>query len=286
MALPVEQIDLKNLSVNAKALLAQIDKGALVTDEDIVSTALGRVFNQIQGILLNNLRRAINTTKEFNTPELSGHLEIVFSNPDIIRVNSSDGRLNLFASASAVAGDWNDMEAGIIVARDTLGFKGTNTPEERSKYWKEIIYAPAREGAAAPEEVSRGKKQSFRSKAKDAYSRTIEARLDIWGELAPYWLILNYGNAEAPFSTGGEPYPNRPPTYFIEATEKAANVILRAAIQQVNQEAENVILQELEKFERKRVINLGEVIRRIFVAGQPYKIYITPRRGILGVRRG
>jgi len=280
MALP----ELQNLSANARALAAEIDRGAIVTDIDIVATALGRVFPQVQAILLKNLKSAISSTREFNTPELSQHLQFVFSNPDIIRA-SPDGRFDLFTSASLVAGDWVDLDDGIRAAREILGIS-KGTVETRSLLWKQVIYRPAREGGAAPPNVREGSRQSFREKAKEKYERTIETRLDLWGDLAPYWLFLNYGSSEAPIGDGGTPYPNNAPTHFIENTEDEARPLLQTAIEQVNREIENIIFVELEAFDRRRVKPLGQIIKEFFVAGQPYKLYITPKRGILGVRRG
>jgi len=284
MAFPIQK-DLRNLSAAAKELSAQIEKGALVTDENITAVALGRVQDQIQALLLKNLKTAITQTKEFNTPELKDHLLTVFSNPEIIRADAK-GRLNLFTGAENIAGSWTDFDDGIRVVRQELNISRGGTPEERSRIWRDLIYRPAREGAAAPVSQKPGTKKDFRSRAKEQYERTIEARLIVWGNLAPFWLILNYGNTSGPIGKGGTPYPNNPPTFFLENTEDQGNAILKASIEQVNREMENIIFEELEAFGRRRVRPLGEIIREFFVAGQPYKLYITPKRGILGVRRG
>ena len=280
MALPLAQ-ELNQLSVRARQAADQIEQGAIITTEAIVANALALVVGKIQRILLRNLRIAIKSTREYDTSELSSPLIAVFSNPLIIQA-SANGRLTLEKAALEIAGDQSDFHDAIRKARAVLGVSTRGNPlKKRAKFWKEFIYAPAREGAAAPSTIRAGRKRAFKYRAKELYEETIGVR---WGgALVPYWFVLNHGTNA--FGQGSNAYPSFGPTDFIGKTELEAQPMLDQAIEKVNEDLDNLILQEFEGFlENRRDVQINQVIREFFIDGEPYKIHITPT-GQFGVSR-
>lgn len=280
MALPLEQ-ELKKLSVRAGQLAEQISDGALVTDERIVQNALALVIDQLQSILLTNLQEAITTTKEFNIPQLSAPLLEAFSNPRLIGADPS-GEVIILENTLNIVGNENDFKDGIEAARSILGLKSVNTITQRADFWKNFIYRPVREGAAAPEIIGRGRKRNFKRKAQEFYSETIEARQLAWGQLVPYWYVLNYGtNYEGKSKYA---HPRFRATNFILNSERVGTVILLDAIIQVNDQLDNIILREFETFLEREDLQIGEVIKRFFVDGLPFEAHVTST-GQFGVRK-
>ncbi len=280
MALPINQ-ELNQLSVRARQAADQIERGAIVTTEAVVANALALVIGKIQRILLRNLRQAIKSTREYDTPELSSPLIGVFSNPLIIQASPA-GKLTLEQAALDIAGDVSDFHDAIRKARAILGVSTRGNPlKKRAKFWKEFIYAPAREGAAAPSTIRAGRKRAFRHRAKELYEETIGVR---WGTaLVPYWYVLNHGTNA--FGQGANAYPSFGATNFILHTETEAQPILNQAIEKVNEDMENLILQEFEGFiESRRDVQIGQILREFFLDGEPFKIHITST-GQFGVSR-
>ena len=279
MAEQNEQQLLDRITTNAKRFAGELDSGLNITESDIVSKALSLpgVREAITKVILQVVKAGIEHTKELDYQELKSELLRLFSNPDIIHADSS-GRLNLRQSIEGLVGDEKDLADGLAAARDMLGLKGNNPIEERARFWK-LMYTTARENASAPSSVKSGKKLSFKDDMKESYDKTIQARVESFGGLAPYWLMMERG------MTDQHAYPNYGPLLIVEAMQLNAQHILDNAIIRVNEDVENLITQELERFiERPDEHQPGTVLKEFFSDSQRYLIHVTPK-GRIGVRK-
>lgn len=263
---------LEILTPRAKEWAIYLRENALEgADRARIAIALGRVKNRIEGLIINNLRHAIEGT-EFDEPVLKGHLISVFQSNEIVNVDI-DG--NIYFTAEDVAGDDKDYYDGIQVARQTLGIGQGGTAEQRAKIWKQFIYQPAREGIH-PEDWTPEKVEQ----AKGYYERTIDARVAAWGGKAPYWYFLEHGNVANDLAYP----PPQEPTRFLENSRIQGQQLFNEALRNVIIEEGNVLEQEGEKFlADPKSFKPGEILNTFYAEGKKYYIYVTPVKRLVGV---
>jgi hypothetical protein len=255
--------------------LAQKLGGFQGSQEEFSAAAVGLIYEQARGTLLYNLERAIESTGEYDIPELAGPLWKAFSNDKIILFSISE---NVRIDAETYAGSWADLNAGIEFARESLG-TGVLSPAKALEFWKSRIYGPAREGTGG--DLFR-KKEGFDygSYGIMKYRETIGLRLQSWGTLAPYWLFLEHGNA------GAGAYPSFAPTHFVEISRKEIIELYKDALIQTAREMSNALSEELEDFLRNPEGYIpGYLFDVILHRGRRYRIYVTGAGG-LGIERG
>ncbi len=273
--MPIDEIE--NLSVNAEKFAEKLHIDDL-SNKIIVAEALSMVHTKILDLLIKNLKRAIKQTEEYDTPLLKGHLLRVFDDPDMVNADEAG---NLFIKAGELAGTANDFAEGMEAARAALNLKGKGDIVERAEYWKTIIYLPARKTkVAAPKKIRKGKKKKFKRKAKEVYDKTIDARVEAWNDLAPFWIFLEAGNLDYP-----EAFPNFDGQYFVENTRLEGQRMLDVALAKVNVKLGNTLADDFEDFSRDidtARSKPGRIIDRVFIGHREYVFYVTPIRKQIG----
>jgi len=106
-----------------------------------------------------------------------------------------------------VAGTAADMAAG----QQAAWASNNGTDQQRLYCWKYGIYKPSVEGMS--------KQPQFEDYP--TYEEILEKRLSTWGEKAPYWYFIEYGNV-----SGGEAYPSFSGAGFIDETRMRAQEFL------------------------------------------------------------
>jgi hypothetical protein len=131
----------------------------------------------------------------------------------------------LVINGDAIWGSLDEYVAAVRKVRESRSKGGS--PGQRSAQWKRY-YKAAREGRQMFTWRTGGFKGSDRYTAKDRtaeyaliYQDTIAARISACKSPAPWWSLLNDGNASVKeLGTGGTPYPTNRPTRFIQRTEE------------------------------------------------------------------
>ena len=253
----------------------------------------GRISQEASGILIEELRKAIVTSKEYDDPIFAGQLLMVFSNPALIRINKSGA--NIMPQAMMLAGTWGELQHGVESAKAVLGL-GRLGREKALAFWKHRIYRPARENLKIPQKfkkskgfykgAKRGERKTFdyQRYGMEKYQMTLEARKSYWGDKAPYWLWLNFGN-EGAGASGGKAYPPVKPTNFIAHAERRINSLLQQRMIEITQEFTDAISREVEKFLRNpQAYQPGTELDRFRLGGAEFMIGVTPTRQV-GIRR-
>lgn len=119
------------------------------------------------------------------------------SNPDHIYVRN--GKVIKFFDTD-IAGDYDDFITGV---EEAGGHTGTDIAP---KIWKYGIYAPV--------------SKSFNLDSLPSYDEVISERLSAWGDKAPFWYFIEFGNAGF-----DRAFPQVRPTYFLRKFEKVVRKI-------------------------------------------------------------
>ena len=222
--------------------------------------------------LLNNIKKALINSVEFNYPLFINHLlqavVIGYNEGGMISIiiDSDNQEVVGVRVDMSNLGSVEEYADAVIAARDALkiGTISTRFADVRSKIWREKIYGVAREGVRVFREYYEKGKRSTIVKLKDdelnfddssgeivdvthkyegLYDRTIQMRLDILGpNRAPYWEIINYGSIGFLRDIGGTPYPaNIPESNFVHGTEIALENAVIDAFRQYKEDAKNFI---------------------------------------------
>ena len=289
MALGEFAKDLGYLSRNAAKLAKKL--GELEGNTEMLrGIVASRISDEAIGILLEELRKAIIDSKEYNDPLFAGPLERVFSNPAMIRVTRSG--VSIMPQAMILAGTWGELQYGVDAAKAMLGL-GRLGRAEALEFWKHRIYRPARENLKIPRRfkknlgfykgAKKGERKPFdyQRYGLEKYSMTLEARKSSWGTKAPYWLWLNFGNE----GSGGKAYPPVKPTHFIAHAERRITSLVEQRIIEITNEFTDAISEEVVSFLRNpQAYQPGQVLDRFMIGGAEFTIGVTPTRE-LGVRR-
>jgi hypothetical protein len=249
---------IENISYNAQKWADYFLENPVIHDDRYAET-LRRTQRQILLVIRDFIKGAISGHKEYARFNwMQSELITAFNNPDIIRVDPETGVLYLFVGAEEVVGDWEDFWTGYEAA---LAERAPNawraSDEKRQQVWREIVW---------PSDY--------------LLSRTLAVRRRAWGNKAPWWNWLEVGNVGL---EGAFP-ENNPATSFLYLAQDKARQIFNAALEVVENEEFNAIEQahtrfilDPDKYEPYDV--LGE----FYAEGKKYKIYITPKRALLGV---
>ncbi len=276
--------ELRFFSRNAAKLSRLV--GRFEGDTDLFEKmAEDRTIDGAQVLLLNNLRSAIETHKEYDYQGLKGRLLEVFNNENLF--SFTDSGVKIRDNARKIAGSEASLDAGIEGARRQLGIGGKLTPQQALEFWKQRIYRPAREGLTIPRRFKKNKAgggKGGREKtvfdyvgyATMKYATTIAARLAQWGDLAPYWIWLDKG------ATGG--YPEGGGTNFIFKTEAGATNLYRNNLEVVTREFTDALTNEVSAFlKNSQGYEPGQFLSEIEFRGRRFRLGVTPT-GELSVR--
>jgi len=241
-------------------------------DRDIYALALSRTIDEIMSILLECLLDAINSAgiedNEFRRPLLKDKLLQVFNNYDIIQVAGG----TFFFDADTIAGDWNDFSDGITKARSQLPPGKALTPEQKSQFWRVAVYPSySAQSGIGPDTMG-----DYEKEEGDLWSQTISFRQIAWGDKAPYWLILEYGNAENKLA-----YPHTEPSRFLSKATHRADALFKSAVREVEAESSNLLEDAaVEYANNPDSFSEYDVLRDFYASGERYYIYVTSTRRV------
>lgn len=212
--------------------------------QDAVANARSTTREMVAKRLVKNLEDVTEEHPEYDYPPLRQHLIDVFSNYDIITVHPHSLRVRIMQNVPSVAGTYEDLLAGWPHRAETLLFDIPGIYVQKSslrsrayRVWKYGIYRPAREGGGGfvfgyrtGKGFSLGPKEMpgrYPRKVVADYDAVIAERLALWGDKAPYWWFLEFGNRN--FKNA---YPKFDGTSFISTTEMEAEEFGAIAIQE------------------------------------------------------
>ena len=266
---------LSNSSAKLARRLGEFEGSA----DDFAAIAAGKIINQAREILITNLEAAIASTEEFQDERLSANLLRVFSNPGMIRFTKND----VFIDAKRIAGDSGDFKQGLDAAKISLGIGHFLTGKDALDFWRERIYKPAKkENIGRMTRRFRKKNFDYKEYAIIRYERTITARLIAWEDLAPYWIILEFGTHAA---FGGVAYPRSGPRRFVARSRIMIKELYQQALFQVIEEFIGILNEEVLLFlSNPTIYQPGEILGTFIKDSEKYKFLVTPR-GFLGIRK-
>lgn len=177
---------------------------------------------------------AIQTYEYVNSDALYDHFLINLSDPRHPQVRNGEV-VRVFNPR--VGGTASDFRRGMQAGGSKLpGSAG----ERAAKIWKYGIYIPAVEGTQPTYHST----ERWITRHPDVnYDSVIEKRLSAWGDKAPYWYLINYGNAGY-----NRAYPTFPPTNFIEKTEVAARRLAKDVREYYYRVLKNNLDYEVERY--------------------------------------
>jgi len=181
------------------------------------------VQNRMKDIMLDEVTRAISMVNEFQYEPLRQRLIRNFEDDRHYWI--SDNLTDFRVVNESIAGTRSDLIEGQRAAwgPNTAGA----TQEQRLFVWKSGIYKPGREG----------KSQLKKFENLPSYDEIMAIRLRTWGQKAPYWILLNDGNA------GGAPaYPTFEGTNFVEK----ARARVRRAVVECTEAATSRLVSDIE----------------------------------------
>jgi len=197
---------------------------------------------RIKAQLINAAEEALETIDEFNHPDLHNRLIENLSKDEHYFVSPDLGSAIVFNPE--LAGSWDDLVSGQVAG----GGGGPAPQPQRLFCWKYGIYIPEREGG----------RRASKFDDYPTYTEVIQARLSAWGDKAPYWMFLEYGNA------GGAPaYPSFSGTGFIARVQGMVPRIIRRAADIAEREMldqmELAIEEQLSTPTRRVAVELGYI---------------------------
>ena len=213
----------REISIDHKEFL-RIDTENLTIFVDY--DALERVKAQAPKILLEEINLAVSINTEFDHPKFYDRLVQVVEDPRTFTIELLNGIINVKLNLDITAGPLREWVSAIKGARKLIprNKKSKRAPQpERSKFWAEKFYGPAREGKTVYRRVGKGKKEKkdITQEQIEKYWRTMDDRFSLLSHPAPFWGIINYGVANKSSENedgGGYPTPRAVRTNFTGKT--------------------------------------------------------------------
>lgn len=206
----VEDVLSRLQNVFTEILSFNIDKAIPESSDAIASTAM-------HSVLIKQAEQAVNEVEEYSYPLLRNHfMNHVRDNPQYTTIVDGALVMPLEDAFNKYAGTFDEL-------MDSVQQAGGHTGTKLAPFiWRYGIYMPAREGGSGREA---GKIAKIIEKSDiPNYREIIEARISVWGEKAPYWMLMAYGNAGY-----DRAYPTFSGYNFILATENEVPKIVQAA---------------------------------------------------------
>jgi hypothetical protein len=203
-----------------------------ITEDRVIQTIRAKATYDIARDLMNRAKIAMEGHTEYDYEPLKEHLMQNLEYVRHVRISYDLSTVDVFDEE--VGGTAEDFEAG--------RYHGSrNDPKTRSLMWKYGIFMPAREGGAGFQWTKESEPQVIAD-----YDTIIQARLEEWGDKAPYWYFLEHGNAD--FAGGyPSPYPVFGPTNFIFNTAEEAPHILEKIIEEEIEDISDGIEEVLDE---------------------------------------
>lgn len=291
MALSELSTDLQKMSRSASKLVSKL--GEFAGNIDMLRDRIASgIAEEGVDILLDELSKALNLTPEYDFPLFRPQLEMAFSNPDMIKVDKAGVRI--MPQAHILAGSWSELKSGVKAAQEALASdeRMQLTQAKALEFWTHRVYRPAREGLQLSRRfkknkgfyrgAGRGERIPFdyQGYAANIYSKTIAVRQSFWGDKAPYWLWLNFGNTQE-----GAAYPENAPTHFVEHAERRINQLLEQRTVEITREFSEAVTREVEAFlTNPDAYQAGQELDRFMFQGTEFRLGVG-EGGELSVRR-
>jgi len=200
------------------------------------------VLRQLKDELYRAAEEAIASIDEFQYPPLRDRLLANILKDEHYYISPDLSYATVFNED--VAGSVGDLVTGQQAAWRSAG----GTPRERLFGWKFGIYLPFKGYSYGG---SNNKFEDYPS-----YQDVINIRLDVWGDKAPYWRFLEWGNAG-----GGEAYPTFEGRNFIAQTTAKINGILITA----KEAAYSDIANAMEYAVEEQIRNADRGTTRVYI---------------------
>ena len=225
--------------------------------------ALGEVLDDIILIIKEEIDTAIRSSKEYNRYQwMRMELRTKLAVPGAVILDKNIGRIYLREGFENLGGDINDFWMGVEAVRIDLQTDSGSTKvlsiAQKAAFWKNKVWP-----------------------SDHYYSHTMSARRRYWGDLTPWWIWLDSGNSDSTYA-----YPRSSATRFVDNAEKRANDIFNLAVEEMADEAENIIYEAVETFlANPDEFQPFDVLASFWERGRPYEVYIT-EHGRIGTQLG
>jgi hypothetical protein len=190
---------------------------------------------------------------EYNkNPELRAHLILNLQMNKHVRVDN--GVVIRVIDVDAI-GNYDDVRAGQEAAWELSPHSPAAHPGLRSLFWRAIYLGEASVFLEAG--------YKWANFDPSLYDTIMEARMDAWGDKAPYWMFIEWGTIAG--GTGdGTPYPQFSGEHPVSKTEAVAGDIAKRAISDY--------IRETERELSKNADELFEGGRRYIKDGIEYRV--------------
>lgn len=214
-------------------------------EEDMIAPAsftqfLETYFDELRSILIVTTQRAIESSQEYSLPLFAERLLEAVSLPSILQLTiepsaySGEEASAPFVIAEVLmdeyAGNIEEWAQAVIAVREELVANSrapyppqSSSGEMRSHFFFEKYYAVDRLGKTIEKTYKKGKNKGktidITDRYEGKYTETISRRLAYCPSPAPFWSLLEYGNA--PYAggmssdVGGYAAPEQAPTHFV-----------------------------------------------------------------------
>jgi hypothetical protein len=214
-------------------------------------TAVDEISNNAFEILRAYTLKACIDSEEYNYPPYINHLmgalksnenEIIKLLPTKAPYLSGNSVVKVDFSVLGGIEEWADITETV---RGVLGV-GKSKIEAASRMWREKIYRAGREGGKVPRRI-KNKEGGYdvvdiTADYVDRYAMTIDLRLSyLPGNKAPFWYLIEYGNASSAMSRGGKAYPIVKAQNFVDTIEKVIQAEFSALFTSFRTEAQRLV---------------------------------------------
>lgn len=200
-------------------------------------------------ILINNANEAIGVVEEFDKILYVEGLIQACNSEDAISAKVRNNTIEVIIDMDKVAGTLDNYANAVRLARKSLGTNTNSDPNSASIYWSDIYKAAHGERVihhVFDKKTQEYKEKDLTEKFLGKYETTIALRASRYlaGKPAPWWRLLENGNAEVSLKSnrGGFPYPVHAPTNFVFRSKLQIQELLQSVFQ-------GYLSRELEPFQ-------------------------------------
>ena len=282
-----------NLTFNLRSWMRELSRVRNAGWKTAFIETYQQVIDRAHSILTAEAQAAANSLDEYSLPIFIVPLKVATQTRGCISIIATDeNSLMVTINLDITAGNIEDYASAVRRVR-TSKAKGTMSKASASWYWRNFIYGQAREGFTIKKKRVKGqlgRTPIKRKEGKQLYAETISERLAAMGTLAPYWSLIDKGNASVPaLSEGGTPYPANGPTNFTTKAELKIKTlfteIYRRSQRAITEELElseygsNGLLERIQdivaEFERSSSWTPGNILKKLEIGERMYELHVT-----------
>lgn len=293
-----------NLTFNLRKWIGTLEQVKDASWKTAFIEAYNQTIDQAHNTLTSIAKAAAESLEEYNLPIFTEPLKIATQTRGCIVISANtENSISIIIDMDATAGNIEDYASAVRRVRaskaNTMGWRIDKN--RASWYWRNFIYGQAREGFTIKKKRVKGqlgRTPIRRKEGKQLYTETISERLAAMGTLAPYWSLIDKGNASvSSLDEGGTPYPANGSTNFTTtAALKIRTVFVEAyrkSQQDISNELElveygsNGLLESIQdvvtEFERSSSWTPGDILKKLEIGERMYELHIT-KMARLGMR--